>query len=84
MTTTVENAGLTRFVSDEERRELRAAAFRAFDKGDKDAAHEFLKQIPIRPASAKFWFEQEGREFLEEFFNLSDANEAFGEGWMNG
>lgn len=84
MTATIENSGLTRFVSEAERRELRAAAFRAFDNGDNDAAYAFLKQIPIRPMTAKFLLEQEGREFLEDFFNLSDANAEFGEGWLNG
>lgn len=84
MPVSVKIDSLTRVVSPEEREELRAKAHQAFAAGNRDLALSFLEQVPLRPAMAKFWFKEEGAEFVRENFNLSDANEAFGEGWLDG
>lgn len=81
---TIATESLTRPVSSEERHQLLAAALAAFDKGDEKAGYAHLKQIPLLPALAKFVFTTHGKNACEAHFNLSDANEKFGEGWMNG
>lgn len=84
MATTMDKDNLTRPVSREERSRLLREALAAFDRGDKVAGYSFLKQLPLLPSLAEFAYEAEGREYCEMNFNLSDANEKFGEGWMNG
>lgn len=74
---------LTRPVSLEERSRLLADALAAFDKGDESTGYSLLKQIPLLPSLAKLVFEAHGRNDCEANFNLSDAYEKFGEGWMN-
>lgn len=75
---------LTRPVPSEERRQLLTDALAAFDGDDEKTGYSLLKQIPLLPSLAKFVFETHGRDACETHFNLSDANEKFGEGWMNG
>lgn len=84
MSTAIERPSLTRHVSREERDELIASALEAFARKDKETGYSYLAQIPLIPSLAELAFECRGREYCLDHFNLSEANERLGEGWMNG
>ncbi len=63
------------------------AAEEYFAALDRDAPEEELREImmkiPISPQKALSFKRLYGKEFLLEEFNLSEANAAFGEGWLD-
>lgn len=83
MTTTTE-VDLKRSYTQEELDALFDAYIEALDNDDDEAADRILEQTPIHPHWAKITLKVIGREFLEKYFNLTEANKAFGEGWMDG
>lgn len=83
MSTASEYVGLTRKMTWEEQKELLGRVFDAVEQGDDDAANSLVKQLPLLPGLAKVAYGYRGREYCEQRFNLSEANEEFGEGWMD-
>ncbi len=67
--------------------ELLDAAEEFFDALDRDASDEeiraIMKRIPITPEKALSIKKLHGKEFLVREFNLSEADAAFGEGWLD-
>lgn len=58
--------------------------FDAMEAGDYGKAKEICKHIVITPEAAMQSFRSMGKErLLETGFNLSAANKAFGEGWLD-
>ncbi len=78
-----ECAGRTRSMTGEEQEELLTRALDAIERGDKALGDALVRQLPLLPGMAKLMFEWYGREHCERHFNLSAANETFGEGWMD-
>ncbi len=52
--------------------------------GDYDDADTIIEQMPIHPRWAKIIAKVIGKEYLLENFNVTHANEVFGEGWLDG
>ncbi len=55
----------------------------ALSVGDKELALEISRRMPLHPSLAKSALRFLGKEELMAEFNLSEANEFFGEGWMD-
>lgn len=49
-----------------------------------EEADRILAQMPIHPRWAKIIAEVLGREYLVNNFNITYANEVYGEDWLNG
>lgn len=79
-----ERNSLTRYISPEEKEAIWREGMDALLRGDRKTGHTILAQLPIRPFMAKHMFECVGKELCETSFNLYDANQEFGEGWMDG
>lgn len=64
--------------------DLMEAAMEALAADDWEKMLELNKQIVMTPKAAMQTFRMMGKErFLEIGFDLSAANEAFGEGWLD-
>lgn len=83
MTTTTE-IDLRKVYTQEEQSALFDAYIDALDNNDDDAANQISAQMPIHPHWAKIILKVFGREFLEKYFNVTEADRILGEGWMNG
>ncbi len=75
---------LTRRYTEEERDALYDAIMAALDAGDKAKAERLSRHMPIHPRWAKIVAEVKGKQYLREHFNLSHADEVYGEGWLDG
>lgn len=68
--------------------EERDAIFEAYAEACGRGAHEeaatIIKQMPINPRWAKIIADVVGKDFLLEYFNITYANEIYGEGWLDG
>lgn len=51
--------------------------------GDKERERAVARRMPLPPSLAKSVLRDMGKEFLMTHFNVSEANESFGEGWMD-
>lgn len=67
----------------EERDAIFEAAADACGTGDYDEADRLIRQMPIHPRWAKIIAEVMGKEFLLKRYNITHANEAYGEDWLN-
>lgn len=56
---------------------------KALDAGDDAGALEVARRIPLHPSLAKGILAAIGKEALLANFELSEANAAFGEGWVD-
>lgn len=73
-----------RFLEEERENELVDRIFDAIEAGDLDKMRELSKELILDPESAMQMFRVMGKEnLLETCFNLSAADKAFGEGWMD-
>lgn len=70
--------------SAEERDAMFEAAADACGIGDYEEADRILMQMPIHPRWAKIIADVVGKDFLLEHFNITHANEVYGEDWLNG
>jgi hypothetical protein len=53
------------------------------DEGNEAMAHELIARIPVPPYLAKIFKENFGADFLiKGGYNLSEAETAFGQGWL--
>ena len=55
----------------------------ALDAGDDELAMEISRRMPLHPSLAKSVLRFLGKEATMAEFNLSEANEFFGEGWLD-
>lgn len=79
-----EYENLTQDMTWEEQKALVSRIAQASMRGDHALADSLSKHVPILPGMAKLMYEWEGKEYCERYFNLSEANKAFGKGWMDG
>ncbi len=85
MTTVLEmERDLTRKYTEEERDAMFDAYIEACETGNNAEADRLLQLMPIHPRMAKIVAKVMGREYLQAHFNITRANEAFGEDWLNG
>lgn len=83
MTSTTE-IDLQRKYTAEERDAMFEAVADACGIGDHEGASKIIRQMPIHPRWAKIIADVIGKEFLVEHFNVTHADEVYGEGWLNG
>ncbi|MDR1922307.1 MAG: hypothetical protein LBS31_11285 [Candidatus Adiutrix sp.] len=68
----------------EKRKELLEASLAAGESGNYDEEVRLMKLLPLAPHLAMIAKEMYGKgHLLENGFNLSDANEEFGDGWLD-
>lgn len=67
----------------EERDAMLDAYADACGADDYEEADKILEQMPVHPRWAKIIADVVGKDFLVENFNITYANEVFGEGWLN-
>lgn len=68
----------------EERDAMFEAYAEACGRGDRVEAKRVLEQMPINARWAKIIADVMGKDFLLEYFNITVANEEYGEGWLDG
>lgn len=83
MTSTME-VDLHKKYTAEERDAMFDAYAEACGTGDYAEAKQILKHMPVHPRWAKIISDVIGKEFLVEHFNITHADEVYGEGWLNG
>jgi hypothetical protein len=81
--TTATEVDLQRKYTAEEREALFEEIYCALEAKDDATADRLVKHVPIHPRWAKIVAGVYGKEYLLKHFNLSHANEEFGEGWLN-
>ncbi len=74
---------LQRKYTAEERDALLEALADALEAGDDEKANRLVRQMPVHPRWAKIIANVCGKEYLVKRFNLSHANEVYGEGWLD-
>ncbi len=75
---------LRRKYTREERDGLLEAVADALDAGDNEEAERLVRQMPVHPRWAKIIADVFGKEYLAERFNVTHADEVYGEGWLHG
>ncbi len=75
---------LKRKYTEEERDALFDAYADACGTGDHEKAMQILQHMPLHPRWAKIIADVVGKDFLVENFNITHADEVYGEGWLNG
>jgi hypothetical protein len=71
--------------SHEELTKIIEASLEAGKRGDKEEEARLLMEIPLAPDVALAAFKLYGKDYLlTTGFDLSAANERFGEGWLDG
>lgn len=78
-----EEVDLTRHYTEEEREFLYEACMDAMMRGDDEEANRINAYMPMHPRWAKIIAEVMGKEYLQEHFNITYANEVHGEGWLD-
>ena len=81
--TTAAEVNLQQKFSAKERDEMFEAYADALGEGNRTKAHEVLMRMPLHPRWAKIVAEVLGKEYLQNNFNITYANETFGEDWLN-
>ncbi len=71
-------------MTQEKRREILEASLAASESGNYDEKIRLMKLLPLAPHLAMVAKNMYGKNYLLEYgFNLSDANEEFGDGWLD-
>ncbi len=78
-----EEIDLNRHYTAEERDALYKACMDALMRGDKEESDRIRDRMPLHPRIAKITAKVKGKQYLREHFNITHANEVFGEGWLN-
>ncbi len=78
-----EEVDLQRHYTEEEREALFEAYADACAADDFEEAKKLAMIMPLTPTWAKIIAEVMGKEYLRETFNITHANEEFGEGWLD-
>lgn len=79
----VEEIDLNRHYTEEERDAMFDAYIKACESGKDEEANEILSHMPLHPRWAKIVAEVYGKNYLREHFNITHANEVYGEGWLD-
>jgi hypothetical protein len=74
---------LQRKYTAEERDAMFEAYAEACGAGDRVEVDRLLAEMPIYPRWAKIIAKVMGKKYLRENFNITHANEVYGEGWLN-
>jgi acyl-CoA reductase-like NAD-dependent aldehyde dehydrogenase len=74
---------LQRKYTAEERDALLESIADALEAGDNEEANRLVRQMPMHPRGAKIIADVFGKEYLLRKFNITHANEVYGEGWLN-
>ena len=74
---------LKRKYTAEERDSMLEAIADACGAGDCAEADRLVRYLPMHPRWAKIVADVFGKEYLLEKFNITHANEVYGEGWLN-
>ncbi len=82
--TTALDIVLQRKYTAEERDAMFDAYIRACETDNDAEAGKLLREMPIHPRWAKIIAKVMGRDYLQGHFNITYADEVFGEGWLNG
>ncbi len=82
-TATVTRHDLDRKYTVDERDAMLEAALDLSMAGNSEEATLMLRKMPINPRWAKIIADVMGKEYLREHFNITYANEVFGEGWLD-
>ena len=82
--TTMTEIDLQRKYTAEERDAMFEAYADACGSGDHEEAKKILKYMPVHPRWAKIIANVVGKEFLVDHFNITHADEVYGEGWLDG
>ncbi len=83
-TATITEEDLKRKYTAEERDAMLEAALDASMAGNDEEADKIIGRMPIHPRWAKIIADVVGKDFLLKNFNITHANEVYGEGWLNG
>lgn len=86
MTTAMEaerETDLQRHYTAEERDAMFEAFLDACGANDRAEIDRLLSRMPVNPRWAKIIAKVMGREYLLEHFNITYANEVYGEGWLD-
>ncbi len=78
-----EEVDLNRSYTEEEREALYEACMDALMRGDVEESDRIRDRMPLPPRRAKIVAEVMGKQYLQEHFNITHANEVYGEGWLN-
>lgn len=81
--TTAMGVDLKRKYTAEERDTMFEAYIKACETGDDIEADRMLELMPIHPRWAKIIAKVMGKEYLLERFNITYADEVYGEDWLN-
>ncbi len=81
--TSATEVDLQRKYTAEERDDLLEALADALEAGDREEADRLVSHMPVPPRWAKIIADIWGKEFLVKEFNITHANEVYGEGWLN-
>ncbi len=68
----------------EERDRILEAYADACGDGNYEGADKIIREMPIHPRWAKIIADVIGKEFLLKYFNITHANEVYGEEWLHG
>ena len=82
--TTATEIDLQRNYTAEERDAMFDAYISACETGNDAEADRMLGLMPIHPRWAKIIAKVMGKEYLQERFNITYADEVLGKGWLNG
>ena len=70
--------------TNEEMLRILDASLAANDRGDYAEEKRLLRSLPIEPITAKVAKRMYGKQYLlDEGYDLSHANEEYGEGWLD-
>lgn len=74
---------LKRKYTAEEREAMYEAIAMASETGDSEEEERLVMLLPLHPRLAKIVAKVNGKQHLLEHFNISHADEVFGEGWLD-
>ncbi len=83
MSTTLSEADLKRKYTEEERDAMFEATMDAVAAGNGTEANRLVRMMPIHPRWAKIIAEVNGKAYLLTHFNVTRADELYGEGWLD-
>ncbi len=78
-----EERDLKRHYTAEERETIYEACMEARENGDMEEFARLRAMLPIHSRWAKITAEVKGKAYLQRHFNITHANEVYGEGWLN-
>jgi imidazoleglycerol phosphate dehydratase HisB len=78
-----EERDITRHYTAEERGIIYEACMVAMENGDREEADRLRAMLPLHPRWAKIAAEVKGKAYLLKHFNITHANEVYGEGWLD-